>query len=122
MVVNKDRLTPQRLESFMEHVRRDHSRIQDLTTALSMRGFRAVIDDWFELTPEQRAALDAVMTKEFETICRDACLVALRTGGAIRYAVRKTADAAVAGPPALRANVECEGDLDELHCGVTFEC
>ena len=91
-----------------------------MTKALTERGFRAVVDDMFDLSDQQRARLDAVLSKEYDAICRDACLIALKTGGAIKYSVSRGKRRSE--PPALRANVECEGDPDELHCGVTFEC
>ncbi|MET0486240.1 MAG: hypothetical protein ABW216_11135 [Candidatus Rokuibacteriota bacterium] len=119
-MAQKVRLTPQSLKSVLEDVRRDHGRVERLTKALTERGFRAVVEDMFDLSDQQRAQLDAVLSKEYDTICRDACLIALKTGGAIKYAVSSGKERT--GVQALRANVECEGDPDELHCGVTFEC
>ena len=112
-MAQKDSLSAHGLASFMESVRREHGRVEELTTALSERGFRAVVEDMFELSEYQRARLDAMMTPEFEAICRDACLIALKTGGSIMYSVTKVKDGG--GPRPMRADVECEGDLDELH-------
>ncbi|MDQ3676435.1 MAG: hypothetical protein M3401_06470 [Actinomycetota bacterium] len=119
-MVNKENLTARSLDSFMEEVRSQDGRVEELAGALLERGFRAVLEDMFELSGQQRARLDAVLTKEFETICRDACLIALKTNGSITYSIREVDDGDE--PQAMRADVECEGDLDEMHCGVTFEC
>jgi hypothetical protein len=116
----KVRLTTQSLKSVLGDVRREDGRVEKLTKAFTERGFRAVVEDLFDLSDQQRARLDAVMTKEYDAICRDACLIALRTGGDIKYSVGAGAEGVGSG--ALRANVECDGDLNELHCGVTFEC
>ena len=50
----------------MENVRREPRRIEELTTSLSTRGFRAVVEEMFELSEYQRARFEAVMTPEFE--------------------------------------------------------
>jgi len=119
-MASKRSLTARGLTSLMKSVRSAPGRVEELSTDLSTRGFRAVVEDTFELTDYQRARLDAVLTPEFETICRDACLIALKTGGTIRYSTKRAKDGEP--PGILRADVECDGDLDELHCGVTFEC
>lgn len=118
-MANKARLTPQNVKSLIEGARREHGRVDKLMAELSAKGFRTVVEDMFELSDEQRVQLDAVLSKDYDTICRDACLIALKTGGPITYTVSK---AKATGPRSLRADVECEGDLDELHCGATFEC
>lgn len=120
MATNKVRLTAQSLKSVLADVRRENGRVEKLTKDFTERGFRAVVEEIFELSDTQRARFDAVLSKDYDTICRDACLIALKTGGDIKYSVGSETEGA--GPRALRANVECEGDLDELHCGVTFEC
>ena len=117
-MATKARLTPQTVKSLVENAR-SNGGVEKLMADLSAKGFRAVIEDMFELSDEQRAQFDSVLSKEYDAICRDACLIALKTGGPIRYTVTK---AKAAGPRSLRTDVECEGDLDELHCGATFEC
>jgi hypothetical protein len=117
-MATKARLTPQNVTSLVANAR-SNGGVDKLMADLSAKGFRAVVEDMFELSDEQRAQLDAVLSKDYDAICRDACLIALRTGGPIRYTVTK---AKAAGPRSLRADVECEGDLDELHCGVTIDC
>jgi hypothetical protein len=115
----KVRLTSQSVKSVVDDVRRDRARVEKLMAELSQKGFRAVVEDMFELSDEQRAQLDAVLSKDYDAICRDACLIALKTGGPIAYTVTK---AKATGRRSLRADVECDGDLDELHCGVTIDC
>jgi hypothetical protein len=117
-MATKARLTPQTVTSLVENAR-SNGGVEKLMADLSAKGFRAVVEDLFELSDEQRAQLDAVLSKDYDAICRDACLIALRTGGPIRYTITK---AKAGGPRSLRADVECEGDLDELHCGVNIEC
>jgi hypothetical protein len=47
-----------------EYARREHGRVERLTKALTERGFRAVVEDMFELSDRQRAQLDAVLSIE----------------------------------------------------------
>jgi len=117
-MATKARLTPQNVKSFVENAR-SNGGVDKLMAELSAKGFRAVVEDMFELSDEQRAQLDAVLSKDYDAIVRDACLIALKTGGPIRYTVSK---AKATGVRSLRADVECDGDLDELHCGVTIDC
>ena len=62
-MAQKVRLTTQSLKSVLGDVRREDGRVEKLTKAFTERGFRAVVEDIFDLSDQQRARLDAVINK-----------------------------------------------------------
>jgi hypothetical protein len=103
-------------KNLMDEIGEDRELLSNVIEELTNRGFRAVVESTFDLSPYQRQELEDTMTPELEAICRDACLMALKHDGKILYVEEGHS------PSNLRVTAYCKGSRGGVECGVRFEC
>jgi hypothetical protein len=112
-----ERLTTEGVKKLNDEVRKDPKTKREAMSELRERGFRATVEEVFELSDEQRAEMDRTMSPDFEDICRRATLFALERDGKIEF------KHAGHNPPNMTAEVYCRGSAGpSIECGVRFEC
>jgi hypothetical protein len=99
----------------MQEIQQNPDLVEEAIRELRNRGFRAVVEEVFELNDHHRIELDIAMTEDFEPICRDACIMALRRQGTIAFVHEGH------HPPNMRAEVYCKY-TGGVECGVRFDC
>lgn len=106
------RLNEANVQKIAAELRKDRALKDEAVGQIRSRGFRATVQDLFELTPQQQAELTEAMPPELEDIATRATLMALERGGKIEYRHEGH------NPPNLTVEVYCK----IAECGVRFKC
>jgi hypothetical protein len=110
------KLSTPNVDKVVKHL---HDNPQDKDEAIQRlreKGFRATVEEVFELDQEQKTELERTVDGDFEDICRRATIFALERGGKIEYRHEGHS------PPNMMAQVYCRAGVLEAECGVIFIC
>jgi hypothetical protein len=100
------------VQKLVAQMRKDSNLKDEAVGALRARGFRATVQEVFELTPQQQAEVTDALPPELEEICVRATLMAIERGGKIEYRHEGH------NPPNLTVEAYCKTN----ECGVRFIC
>ena len=102
---------------FVKHLHEAPDHKRQAIDKLGRQGFRATVEEFFDLDDHQRDELQRTMDSDFEDVCGRAAVFALRKGGKIEFRHEGH------DPPNMTAEVYCRGSAGPaLECGVRFTC